>query len=378
MPGRFEAEPSGEAVVSPHPARSVPSAEPAPLEKLARAWRLLLVAAAAGALAAAGAARMARTSYRAVARVLVVEPRLGPGAAVDFNLTPIRSYAALLTSPSIAGACADSPSGGDALARRLRVRVPENTRLLEVALADADAARAAAAVNCVVARAAEENRKVNAELASRGADAVDAALERSRAAIGTLETQLASARGGAGLELKRQELKSALQSVEASAEEERAARISLAQAAARRKSFSETAAGRTAHASADATRELAEKGAAEAAADEAAARSAVEAAAAGRAQATARAAALEQRIAADEGAVGAVTRRLDAASAARTDLEKRRASVPLEAASKAFELVAISPAVAPSAPERVPSALAGAAGAVSALLVAGLVVLARE
>ena len=73
----------------------------------------------------------------------------------------------------------------------------------------------------------------------------------------------------------------------------------------------------------------------------------------------------------------ALSRRLDAASAARVDLEKRRASSPLEAAAKAFDLAVLSPAVPPAHADRVPAPLAAVAGAVSALLVGILVVLSR-
>src|SRR5512143_2050653 len=72
-----------------------------------------------------GGAALRPARYRAVARVLVVEPRLGSGPTVDFNLTPVRSYAALLTSPSLLAAC-----GSAGLAGRLPARLPQPTRVL--------------------------------------------------------------------------------------------------------------------------------------------------------------------------------------------------------------------------------------------------------
>jgi hypothetical protein len=332
---------------------------------------MLLVLAAAGAALAAGVARLAPARYRAMARVLVVEPRLGTGVSVDFNLTPVRSYAALLTSPTLLAGC----SGG-ALADRLRVRLPENTRVLEVSLEDASPARAAELVNCATTRAIEENRRLNTELAARSATVVDEALERSRTAIAGLEGELAAARRSSRLEVARGELKTALDDASESADEERRARVKVADAAARRKSFAETA--RTSDGRDGAARELAERGAAEAAADEAAGRAALAAAGEERARADARAAALESKTAGDEAALASLNRRLEAAASARAELERRRASAPLEAAAKAFELAVLSPAVPASSPTRVPAGLASVAGAVCALVVGVLFVLSRD
>jgi uncharacterized coiled-coil protein SlyX len=403
--GRLDSEPSSEGVVSPYrPAETRAESGATPFRRLAASTRPLAAAALAGGLVAAGVTLVKRPRYRAVARVLVVEPRLGSGPTVDFNLTPIRSYASLLTSPSLLARCAE---GGETLASSLRVRVPENTRILEVSYVDPTAMRSAAVVNCAVARAIEENRRVNAELAARSGATVEEALARSSGSIAVLEAQLARTRLGVNLQLEKQELASALSDLAKSAEEERAARVRLAEAAARKKSFGETVAlrperrrfetflGEDARTSAaaepaparlsspvvreesDPTRERAQLGMAEAAADDAAARSAAAAAVSSRSRAEARAATLEQRIAAQEDTLSALGHRVDAASAARNELEKRRASATLEAAAKAFELVPLSPAVPPARPDGVPPVAAGAAGAVSALLVGILFVLSR-
>jgi uncharacterized protein involved in exopolysaccharide biosynthesis len=371
--GRFETDPAAEppvpAVARPRPAEKAAPDSWAPLELVARSTRLLLVLAVAGAALAAGVAALGPARYRAVARVLVVEPRLGSGPSVDFNLTPVRSYAALLTSPSLLAGC----SGGG-LADRLRVRMPENTRVLELILDDASPARAAELVNCAAERAIVENRRINADLAARSASVVDEALQKAQASIAGLEGELANARRDSRLDVDRGELKAALDDAAESADEERRARMRIADAAARRRSFSEAAAGRES----SAVRELAERGGAEATADEAAGRASLEAASLGHTRAAARAAALESKTAAAESALAALTRRLDAASGARADLEKRRASAPLEAAAKAFELAVVSPAVPPARPTRVPAALAAAAGAVCALVVGVLFVLSRD
>src|SRR5512143_887715 len=125
-PGRVDTEPSSEELLSrPRVAEARPEPGRTPLERLARGARLLAIAAAAGALAAGAVAALRPARYRAVARVLVVEPRLGSGPTVDFNLTPVRSYAALLTSPSLLAAC-----GSAGLAGRLPARLPQPTRVL--------------------------------------------------------------------------------------------------------------------------------------------------------------------------------------------------------------------------------------------------------
>src|SRR5262249_647544 len=129
-----------------------------------------------------------------------------------------------------AAACGAAPGA-------LRVRVPEMTRILEVSYDDRDGAHAAQVVNCVASRAVEENRRVNAELAARSGGAVEEALKRTRAEIGAPGTDLARARRDARVELKRGELKSALEDLAQSSEEERAARVREAAARARKESL---------------------------------------------------------------------------------------------------------------------------------------------
>src|SRR5664279_5014868 len=94
--GRFDSDPRLAASAAPAGENDPPLL--APLTALRRHLALL------GALLAAATLWLRTPSYRAVAMLLVVEPRLG-GGGVDFNLTPIRSYVALLTSPALCAPC---------------------------------------------------------------------------------------------------------------------------------------------------------------------------------------------------------------------------------------------------------------------------------
>jgi len=140
------------------------------LELVRRHIALLLCAACLGGAAAALVAKLRKPVFRAAATLLIAEPRTsnsGP-SAVDYNLTPIRSYAPLLASPALSAACAPALGGAvnaASLPDRIRVRTPENTRLVEVSFTWPDPEEAARFVNCLTARASEENRRINSELA---------------------------------------------------------------------------------------------------------------------------------------------------------------------------------------------------------------------
>src|SRR5512141_2420033 len=118
---------------------------PAPISILKTRALFLAALAVAGAIVGVLLGGLMPVRYRAVASLLVAEPRLGGPGSVDFNLTPIRSYAALAASRALAAPCRTA-LGREAEAR---VRVPENTRVVEISYEDANAEAAAAFVSCV-------------------------------------------------------------------------------------------------------------------------------------------------------------------------------------------------------------------------------------
>ena len=352
----------------------------APLLSLLASLRRHIVLLATFALlggALAMAALLLRTStFRAVATLLVVEPRLG-GGGVDFNLTPIRSYLALLTSPALCEPCAALVAAKvphESVGPRVKVRMPENTRLLEVSFEGPDPVAAAAFVNCVTSRAQLENRRLNLELQTRMRSTIEEALGPARAGVETLEAALASARARELLELKRKELRQAFAEFETSRDERLKARLQLAQAQAHVKSY-----GLLTVRSAPSPQvlELGEKGLAEAHADEGAARAvAAEAENAGR-EAQRRATLLERDLARAEGALDKLRRGFEGAAAVEAEMLKRSRLASIEAAAKSFDLITMAPASAPSRPSTPPPLLVAAAGAFAALLLGALVVLSR-
>lgn len=337
-----------------------------PLVRLRRSGLFFAVCAVAGAVVGFGATALRTPRYRATATLLVVEPRGAQPGSVDYQLTPIRSYTALLGSPALAASCA---VGGTL--PRVKVRMPESTRLLEISAEGEDAAAVATFAGCLATRAVEENRRLNAEVARRGESQVAAALQAARTNVEQQELEITRLRGTSLTELKRAQLKAALAEIAAATDEERLARQQVEEEEARRKSFEESAANRPA------TRETAEIGAARAQANAAAARAAISAAGAARTAAEARAARLEREIASHEEEIVRRRRLIEGTSAGVTELEKRTALAPLESASKAFDLQLVAPPP-PTAP-RVgpPPLLVAAIGALAAVFLGALVVLSR-
>lgn len=317
----------------------------------------------AGALVAGVVAGLRRPVYRATATLLVAEPRFGPpGAGVDFNLTPVRSYTALLGSQALADACA-ATAGSDfaALSSALRARMPENTRLLEVSSAGPDPEALARFLNCVALKAVVENRRQNEALAANVAATVDASLADARKETEALEGQMVAARKRNVVEVKRGELRSALGDLEMASDDERRALQAVAEAAARRKRLL-AASGQ----GENETRAWAEKEALEAGASEEAARAA--AAEAGRRQRQSRllAAGLERDVAECENELTAINRRREGAIAAESELIKRKHLFPVESESKSFELVPVAPASPPRSPSTPRPILVGLLGGAAA------------
>jgi hypothetical protein len=253
---------------------------PAPLVRLRRAALLLAAAAAVGAFAGLIVGWTRAPRYRATATLLVVEPRGAPPGSVDFQLTPVRSYTALLTSPALAAMCA---SGAPAPA--VKVRVPESTRLLEVSAEGADPAATAAFTACLAARAQEENRRLNADVARRGEAQVATALAAARADLESREEMLSRRRAALHLEVSRAKLKAALSDLARATSTERG---------------------------------VLEK----------------------------RAALLDREVASAEDELDALKRRVANATSGVAELERRSALAPLESATKAFDLVVVAPAPA--------------------------------
>lgn len=384
--------------------------DPPPL--LARLWHgalPVLLLAALGGITAFALAHLRRPWYRATTTLLVGEPAMSGGPSLfDFNLTSVRSFTGLLTSQSACEACAalaGEATAPDLLARRVKVRVPENTRLLEVSFEAADPKAAAAFTNCLAGKAVEESARISAGLAAQGTRTVDSALETLRAETTRLQGELADARGRSLLELKRAELRAALAALEKSAEEERRAAIDAAGAGARRGSLEVAGKARperrrlssylsrdpevgaaapgtggtpVVREEADPTRDLAERGAAEAAAAEAAARASADAAARSRSAAERKAAALEKEIARAEQELDTLGKRVASASSGQAELEKRRSLLPVEAAARALLLVPLAPALPPARPSNAAPWLVGLVGAAAAGTLGALLVLSRE
>lgn len=346
---------------------------PAPLRKLRRGLRVVLYAGLVGGASGLLFASLKPPTFRSVTTLLVAEPRgVGSQGSVDYLLTPIRSYTALVTSPALCEACASvygskarKPLPTASLAERLSVRIPENTRLLQLSFVSAEPEAGAAFLSCVAEKAVAENRRINAELASKAVENAVRAREVAHVESARLVEASAAQRSASLRELRRTELEAALADVLASAEEERRARVRLSEAAARRSSY-------------ETTRPLADKDVAEERAHEAAAAAAIQEAARSRQKATERSATLEQRIAESEAAGEDLRHRLESARAAEGELEKRQAAASLESASRAFELVTVSPASAPVRPVTPGRFASAAAGAFAAAVLGALVVLSRS
>ncbi len=369
---------------------------------------LLLAAAAIGGIGGFVGARLQAPVYRATATLLVVEPRTaGSGGAVDYNLTPIRSYTALLASPAISAPCRPLPGSGTSAAPRLRVRMPENTRLLELIVESGRGDEAAAFANCVAEHAADENRRINERAALANRELAVRAHDEAAKQVDALTRELADGRRKGHLELRHAEFRVALAEVEAAAAEERRFEMARVSALARKTSYETaervrpptrrlqstlaadptteavldrageaTGAGRSvAREEADPAHDSAGRGAVDAAAEEAGATAGVARARRLREAATKRAARLEEEIATLDGLLGAAGKRWEGAVSALSEIERRVAFSPLEAATKAFDLVPFAAAEAPAAPAGPRPALAGAAGAAAAFAAAALFVL---
>jgi len=385
------------------------------LERLRERFFWIAGAALVGGILGFALSKLETPTYRASASLLAVEPRIGgSGGSVDFNLTPIRSYTALLASPSVCAACAEKLSAEAAgprdparLASRLRVRMPENTRLLELSFESTDPSNAADFVSCVAERASAENRRINEEIAERTRDSSGAANLRARDEASRLEKELVDLRRASHLEVRRSELKAALAEVEAGATDERTAALTAVEQQEKRKSYEATArqhAGKRSFASslaedaaataardragesarpgsavlreeAEPVRDFAEEGIAESAATEAGARASATEARRRTSDAIRRAVKLEEEIAKVESSLTAASKRFDGAMSALSEIERRRALAPLEAATKAFELVPFATAARPAFPSRPRPRMAGAAGALAAASFAALLVL---
>lgn len=385
----------------------MPDPGPVPLLRLGRALPLLVAAAAIGGAVGAGGAALRPKRYRAVETLAVLEPRVpGSPPAVDYNLTPIRSYAGLLASPALAQVCAATlglPAGAPPPA--VKVKVPENTRTLELSAEAADPEKAAAFVRCVAKAGVEENRRLNRELARAAADEARAALEAVRKDAASVQQELARARGEEELERKRTELRAASEDVLDGAARMREAAGTREEAEARKKSLAASAGARperrrfetflsdapaeraslptaaedarVVREEADPVRDLAEKGGAEAGAEAAAAGAEASLAAGTRRQASRDLARLEAEVARGEARLAPLQRRLEGLGAAQVELEKRASLTESETISRSLELASFAPAVPPRRPAGPSPLLSGAAGAVLAAGLSGLILLSR-
>lgn len=377
-----------------------------PLAHLGRSWSLLAGAALCGALVGAGGAALAPKSWKATHTLVVLEPRLaGGGASVDYNLTSVRSYAALLASPALAETCRATLALPAGSLPPVRVRVPENTRTLECSVQAADRTNVAAFVNCVAGRAIEENRRLNRDLAQAAVAEVAVARDALRKEIAEVQDQLALVRREEGLERKRAEMKAAGEDITAWTATAREALRRREEAEARTRSLSAAAQARPARRrlssflaaapeeraalpehderstvvreEADPVRDLAEKGRTESDADAAAAGAAARAANENRARGMRRFGQLESEIVHGEARFNALVRRLDGLSASQTELERRFSLAKVDALSRALDLATFSPAVPPDRPAGPSPLLAGGAGALLAASLCGLFVLSR-
>jgi hypothetical protein len=377
-----------------------------PLAHLGRSWSLLAGAALCGALVGAGGAALAPKRWKATHTLVVLEPRLaGGGASVDYNLTSVRSYAALLASPALAETCRATLAHPAGSLPTVKVRVPENTRTLECSAQAADPTSVAAFVNCVAGRAIEENRRLNRELAQAAVAEVAAARDALRKEIAEVQDRLVAVRSEEGLERKSAEMKAAGEDIAAWAATAREALRTREEAEARTRSLSAAAQARPARRrlssflaaspeeraalpehdersavvreEADPVRDLAEKGRAESDADAAAAGAAARAASENRTRGTRRFGQLESEIVHGEARVNALVRRLDGLSASQTELERRFSLARVDALSRALDLATFSPAVPPLHPAGPSWLLAGGAGALLATGICGLFVLSR-
>ncbi|MEO6325026.1 MAG: hypothetical protein ABIT01_08895 [Thermoanaerobaculia bacterium] len=355
--GRLETDSRGAASPS-----ALPDEAPARtlLIPLRRSFALLAVLALVGGAVSVAVSAIRPQSFRAGATLLVVEPRLG-GGGVDFNLTPIRSYLALLTSPALCVPCAAQLPAAERSARggpRVKVRMPENTRLLEISYDGANAAGATAFVNCVASGAEAENRRLNLELQGRMRSTIDDALAPAHAVVETLDAELTAARAKELVELRRKELRQAFAELETSRDERLRARLQLPQAMARAKSLG-----------------TGEKGAAEARADAEAARAlATESEAAGR-EAEQRATRLEQSLSRTEAMLDRMRRGLEGAAAVEAEMLRRGRLASIEGAAKSFDLITVVPATSRSTAPA--ASLVFAAGALATFVLGALGVLSR-
>lgn len=378
-----------------------------PLALLGRALPVLLAAAAAGGLAGAGGTALRPRAYRAVETLVVLEPRVPGGSpAIDYNLTPVRSYAGLLASETLAARCAGTlglPVG--VRLPKVKVRVPENTRTLEVSAEAADPEKAAAFVGCVAAGAVEENRRLNRDLARAAAEETRRALVAVREESASLQEEIARVRSEEQLERKRAELKAAGEDLLAGAARAREAEAARQGADARGKSLAASAGprperrrfesylagapaeratqpdapedARVVREEADPVRDLAETGGAQAGADAAAAAAQAGAASGARGRAARDLARLEAEVARGEARVNPLLKRLEGLGAAQVELERRAALTESETLSRSLELAQFAPAVPPRRPSGPSPLLSGAAGAVLGAGLAGLLLLSR-
>lgn len=333
---------------------------PAPTPvRLLRSQALLLAALSlAGAVLAAAAGALLPLRYRATASLLVAEPRLAGPGSVDFNLTPVRSYAALVGSRALAAPCR-AALGHDA---EPRLRIPENTRLVEISVTERSPADAAAFANCVAARAIAENARLNAEMAERSAAPVTSALAAALERLHAAEKRMTEGRDAARLESRRAALRAELDAVEAASAEEHRARLLADEAGARTRSLEGSGEPRERNA---------------ALAEEAGARARADGAVRARQAALARAAELERQVAGSEQRLEELRRVLAQAEAEANELTRRSTLAPLDGAAKSFELVLVSPAVPPLRPARPPLAVFAAGGGMAALAFGVLLALSR-
>lgn len=302
-----------------------PAPEGAPFPVLARLRRgapLVGLGAVLGGIAALGASFLAPTRYRASVTVLV-EPGTANQSGVDYNLTPIRSYTALLRSPALEAAC-------PGIAPKVSVRMPENTRLLEVSVDDADPKGAADVANCLVAKAIEENAKMKRAAADRTLGRLDAAVAAARAETSRRENDVAALRQKETLELKKTQLRAALTDVRELADAERTGRLS--------------------------------------------GRGSVPEIVRLRAETEKRAALLEKEVADIEERGDAARRLLDVATASQSEITRRAEHMRIDAEGRSFDLVPFGSAVPPKrpvSPSRLFAGLLGVAfgGGLAALLV---------
>ncbi|MBI2570761.1 MAG: hypothetical protein HYV63_27475 [Candidatus Schekmanbacteria bacterium] len=385
------------------------------LVALRESWLLIVAVAICGGVLGLLAARMRPYRYRASSWILVVEPRIaGSYNAVDFNLTPIRSYRPLFSAPDVCGPCLDilrgaapAPLDLDAVARGLEIKMPEHTRVLEVSYEAATAQAASDFVNCIVGGAVDANRKINEALAKSVLELSEAAYATARQRADELEARLREVRERANIEWLKAEMRSTHAVISQVEQEEQRHALRLAEARSRRATFAKVMAEQPAlrtlrsavadsastlaaidragvdagagaavvHEEADPVHDLARRGVAEATAEEAGATAALAESRRLRQAASREATAREAAIARVELELELLQKSFEGATMALWEIQKRRGLAPLETATKAFELIPIHAATPPSSPSSPPPLLTAMAAAVIAGACAGLYVL---